>query len=451
MATAIWRTAHGSSAPAAPAEIVSASPLQTRAAVRQARDHAVRLNQRGGRPGLPAQLQAGIERLSGLAMDDVRVHYGSSRPAPLGAEAFAQGSDIHLAPGKEHHLPHEAWHVAQQKQGRVRATTQVGGMPVNNDAGLESEADTMGARALRAPAAEQPVTAPAQLARATVHQLEVDPKIAKLRADVADKGTEEMQAEIAAFLAGTGRGGSPSSGGAVQKKQAPATPPRRNPETGGTVQRAVAQLYTAGGYVPNLAGLTVPVHATDGAAFNYTARPAGWYDGTFDALVLLAQTRMGRGGMEVYCPLVQRWFPRNVMQIGHKQKWAPYIRSKGPANRREGINAYNDLANLRLESPDANQSHDFEEYDEINAEGYDLTDPFLEDAGEMDAHTRRELDLVVAQYRRPRLTIDRQDRLRRRNLMDRVEEYARENIVASLIAAGLLAAFLMWLVMRLWP
>ena len=29
------------------------------------------------------------------------------------ALAYAQGSDIHLAPGQEQHLPHEAWHVVQ--------------------------------------------------------------------------------------------------------------------------------------------------------------------------------------------------------------------------------------------------------------------------------------------------------------------------------------------------
>jgi hypothetical protein len=77
------------------------------------------------RTGLPNQLKAGVEALSGIAMDDVRVHRNSSRPAQLQAHAFAQGADIHLAPGQEHHLPHEAWHVVQQKQGRVKPTLQM--------------------------------------------------------------------------------------------------------------------------------------------------------------------------------------------------------------------------------------------------------------------------------------------------------------------------------------
>lgn len=98
------------------------------------------------RDGLPAQLKAGVEALSGLAMDDVRVHRNSPEPAKLGALAFAQGTDIHLGAGQEEHLPHEAWHVVQQKQGRVRATAQLKGVGLNAEGGLEAEADAMGRR-----------------------------------------------------------------------------------------------------------------------------------------------------------------------------------------------------------------------------------------------------------------------------------------------------------------
>jgi Domain of unknown function (DUF4157) len=98
--------------------------------------------------GLPMQLQAGIESLSGIAMHDVRVHYNSSKPAQLQAHAYAQGTDIHLAPGQEKHLPHEAWHVVQQKQDRVKPTLQLKGVAINDDSALEREADVMGARAM---------------------------------------------------------------------------------------------------------------------------------------------------------------------------------------------------------------------------------------------------------------------------------------------------------------
>jgi hypothetical protein len=101
--------------------------------------------------GLPGNLKSGIEALSGLSMDNVKVHYNSSQPAQLNALAYVQGTDIHLAPGQERHLPHEAWHVVQQARGRVRPTLQMkDGIPVNDDQGLEHEADAMGERAMRA-------------------------------------------------------------------------------------------------------------------------------------------------------------------------------------------------------------------------------------------------------------------------------------------------------------
>ncbi len=71
------------------------------------------------RTGLPDALKSSIKSLSGLAKNNVRVHYNSSKPAQLQALAYAQGTDIHLGPGQERHLPHEAWHVVQQKQGDV--------------------------------------------------------------------------------------------------------------------------------------------------------------------------------------------------------------------------------------------------------------------------------------------------------------------------------------------
>ena len=97
--------------------------------------------------GMSDNLKAGIEDLSGFAMDDVRVHYNSPEPATVQALAYTQGTDIYVAPGQEQHLPHEAWHVAQQMAGRVEPTTEVSGLPVNDCIELEHEADVMGARA----------------------------------------------------------------------------------------------------------------------------------------------------------------------------------------------------------------------------------------------------------------------------------------------------------------
>ena len=98
--------------------------------------------------GLPEGLRTVLEAMSGFSLADVVVHRNSAAPARLGAAAFTQGNQIHVGPGQERHLPHEAWHVVQQKQGRVKPTLQMkGGVAVNNDAALEHEADVMGSRA----------------------------------------------------------------------------------------------------------------------------------------------------------------------------------------------------------------------------------------------------------------------------------------------------------------
>lgn len=99
--------------------------------------------------GMPRPLAQGIETLSGMSMEHVRVHYNSPKPSQLQAHAYAQGGDIHLASGQERHLPHEAWHVVQQAQGRVKPTMSVNGTQVNDNPALEREADVMGSRALR--------------------------------------------------------------------------------------------------------------------------------------------------------------------------------------------------------------------------------------------------------------------------------------------------------------
>jgi hypothetical protein len=95
--------------------------------------------------GLPGRLKEGIENLSGISMDDVKTHYNSPKPSQLKAFAYTQGTDIFVGPGQEKHLAHEAWHVAQQKMGRVRPTvTTLEGHRINDDPGLENEADQMG-------------------------------------------------------------------------------------------------------------------------------------------------------------------------------------------------------------------------------------------------------------------------------------------------------------------
>ena len=102
------------------------------------------LQKKANNTGLPENVKNNTESISGISLDDVKVNYNSNKPAQLNAHAYAEGSNIHVAPGQEKHIGHEAWHVVQQKQGRVKPTTEVGGIPINDNKSLESEADKMG-------------------------------------------------------------------------------------------------------------------------------------------------------------------------------------------------------------------------------------------------------------------------------------------------------------------
>lgn len=132
-------------------------PLQAKVEGEPAQREAAGKVSQTNHTGLPDQLKSGIESLSGVSIDHVKVHYNSQQPAQLNAHAYAQGNEIHVAPGQERHLPHEAWHVVQQAQGRVSPTKQLKtGAPINYDLGLEAEADVMGQKALDV--ASQPVS-----------------------------------------------------------------------------------------------------------------------------------------------------------------------------------------------------------------------------------------------------------------------------------------------------
>jgi Domain of unknown function (DUF4157) len=109
---------------------------------------------RGGGP-LPAELRRRMERAFGGDFSGVQVFEGDQAMA-LGAIAYAQGDELHFAPG--HYDPqsqagqqligHELTHVVQQRAGRVSAP-QGKGDPVNADPALEAEADALGERAAR--------------------------------------------------------------------------------------------------------------------------------------------------------------------------------------------------------------------------------------------------------------------------------------------------------------
>jgi ribosomal protein S18 acetylase RimI-like enzyme len=95
-----------------------------------------------------------MERAFNTSFADVRVHEGNHAHS-LGAIAYTQSNHIHFAPGKYNPdtssgqalLGHELAHVVQQRQGRVKPTGQVKGLPLNDNPALEQEADRLGLRA----------------------------------------------------------------------------------------------------------------------------------------------------------------------------------------------------------------------------------------------------------------------------------------------------------------
>ena len=111
----------------------------------------------GGGAALDAPVQAKMEGAFGADFANVRVHADSRDATAFGAEAFAYGDDVHFAPGRyqpgseagQELLGHELTHVVQQRAGRVAASAQARGIGINQDAGLEAEADRCGALAAR--------------------------------------------------------------------------------------------------------------------------------------------------------------------------------------------------------------------------------------------------------------------------------------------------------------
>lgn len=105
--------------------------------------------------GIPDAVKQRMEDSFGTDFSSVRVHPESSKAPEVGALAYTQGTDIHFAPGQfkpdtaagRELLGHELTHVVQQFDGRVQPTTEISGMPVNDNEALEREADAMGAKA----------------------------------------------------------------------------------------------------------------------------------------------------------------------------------------------------------------------------------------------------------------------------------------------------------------
>jgi len=114
------------------------------------------LQAKSGGSKMPENVQKKMESSFGADFSGVKVHEGPEAPS-VGALAYTQGSNIHFAPGTyspdtqkgQSLLGHELAHVVQQREGRVKPTTQAKGLPVNDDSALEKEADVAGIKAAK--------------------------------------------------------------------------------------------------------------------------------------------------------------------------------------------------------------------------------------------------------------------------------------------------------------
>ena len=130
-------------------------------AASQVAGHAPGQGGQGAGRALPEAVKGRMEQSFGTDLSAVRVHEGEAAPA-LGARAFAQGDEVHFAPGQydpqgqggQELLGHELAHVVQQRQGRVsgvqgRVSGVQGKGNIVSDAALETEADRAGEKAAR--------------------------------------------------------------------------------------------------------------------------------------------------------------------------------------------------------------------------------------------------------------------------------------------------------------
>ncbi|WP_063833108.1 DUF4157 domain-containing protein [Aureispira sp. CCB-QB1] len=153
--------------------------------------------------GIPDDLKASIESLSGYSLDDVKVHYNSDKPAQIGAYAYTEGNNIYIGPGQEEHLAHELWHVIQQKQGNVKPNTELGtGTLANTETSLEDQATRMGDKAKKTEITEERTDLKTATTSGPVQMLsQPNQNIIHAGDDEEDLSSEQQDKQIEALLA----------------------------------------------------------------------------------------------------------------------------------------------------------------------------------------------------------------------------------------------------------
>lgn len=151
----MFKITYQSPSPSLPAQAMQDKDTEDEEKVQMKEDESS-VSATGGSTGsLPGSVLGKMEGAFGTSFSDVNVHSNSSKASDMGALAYAQGNNVHFAPGQynpdskegQELIGHELTHVVQQREGRVKATTQAKGVAVNDDPALEQEADVMGNKA----------------------------------------------------------------------------------------------------------------------------------------------------------------------------------------------------------------------------------------------------------------------------------------------------------------
>ena len=115
------------------------------------------INENSSNTKQPANFITQMQSAFQTDFSNVNIHQNSKTATNLGALAYTQGNNVHFAPGQfkpdtqqgKELIGHEFAHVVQQRQGKVQANKQIGKFQINDNSGLEKEADVMGAKASR--------------------------------------------------------------------------------------------------------------------------------------------------------------------------------------------------------------------------------------------------------------------------------------------------------------
>lgn len=90
---------------------------------------------------IPKRLVEKAKEIKGFSFQDINIHYNSSEPSKINANAYAIKNDIYLRQGKEYLLEHELGHIVQQRKENFQPNAMINQTCVHHNQKVEQEAD----------------------------------------------------------------------------------------------------------------------------------------------------------------------------------------------------------------------------------------------------------------------------------------------------------------------